>query len=60
MNPIEYRRAIAEVFQIEAVLMEPAQRKNVRLILRHMELCSRIRAYDLELHPRGHTESEAA
>lgn len=42
----EYRAAISEVFEIEDILAKPSQRKNVRLILRHMALTSRIHAYE--------------
>ena len=47
MTNQEYKRAIAKVFQIEAVLMTPARRKDTRLILLHMALCGQIHRYEL-------------
>ena len=47
MNAKQYKAAIAEAFKIEAQLIG-GDRKNTRLILRHMDLCSQIHAYDAE------------
>lgn len=53
MNEQQYKDAVNEVFDIEAKLITPTRRKDTRLILRHMELCSQIRAYDLARQGRG-------
>lgn len=53
MNEQQYKDAVQEVFDIEAKLITPTRRKDTRLILRHMELCSQIRAYDLARQGRG-------
>lgn len=53
MNEQQYKDAVNEVFEIEEQLTKPSRRKDVRLILRHMELCSQIRAYDLARQGRG-------
>lgn len=53
MNEQQYKDAVQEVFEIEAKLITPTRRKDTRLILRHMELCSQIRAYDLARQGRG-------
>jgi hypothetical protein len=52
MNAKQYKLAVTEVFQIEAQLMQPAHRKDTRLILRHMELCGQIHAYSAERERR--------
>lgn len=57
MSEKEYKQAITEVFRIEAILSKPARRKDVRLILRHMTLCSRIHQYETQ---RGSTPERAA
>lgn len=57
MSEKEYKQAIAEVFRIEAKLAQPARRKDVRLILRHMTLCSRIHEYEAQ---RGYPPERAA
>ena len=46
MTKHDYRQAIAEVFQIEAVLLCTSRRKDTRLIIRHRRLCSLIHAYE--------------
>jgi hypothetical protein len=52
MNARQYKLAITEAFQIEAQLMQPERRKDTRLILRHMELCGQIHAYEAERERR--------
>lgn len=50
MNEQQYKATIAEIRRIEAALARPERRKDTRLILRHMDLCGRIHAYEAAQH----------